>query len=158
MAELANEVVDLEAVLGRPGRELRARMGEAATWETRFALLDAFLLRRLDDTPEPPSAVTWAWHALRRSAGRVPIRALAEELGCSHRHLIASFRREVGLPPKTVARIVRFERALELARRPGRPGWASIAQDTGYADQAHLIRDFRAFAGTTPTALEPAQL
>ncbi len=94
----------------------------------------------------------WAWHALRRSGGQLRIATLAGELGWSHRHLIARFRREIGLPPKTVARIVRFERALRLARREAEPSWAEIAHACGYADQAHLIRDFRAFAGTTPGA------
>jgi AraC-like DNA-binding protein len=156
MAELADRVVGLEELLGRDARELQERLGDAASWEARFALLDAFLLRRLADAERGPSSVAWAWHALRRSGGRLPIRALADELGCSHRHLIAGFRREVGLPPKAVARIVRFERALHAARASARPDWAAIAHDCGYADQSHLVREVRALAGTTPTALVPA--
>lgn len=152
MAELANRVVGLDELLGRAGMELHERLVTAPTWEARFGELDAFLLRRLGDAPPASGSVTWAWHALRRSGGRLPIRTLAGELGWSHRHLIASFRREIGLPPKAVARIFRFEHALRLARA-GAPDWAAIARDSGYADQSHLIREFRALAGATPTAL-----
>jgi YesN/AraC family two-component response regulator len=55
-----------------------------------------------------------------------------------------------------VAEAENGERAVALARAPGAPGWAEIAREAGYADQAHLIREFRAFAGTTPTALAAA--
>jgi AraC-like DNA-binding protein len=61
------------------------------------------------------------------------------------------FRRELGLPPKTLARLVRFERAHRLTSRAATEGWAAVAADAGYYDQAHLIRDFRAFSGSTPT-------
>lgn len=56
------------------------------------------------------------------------------------------------MTPKTLARMVRFNRALELSRQ-GDDNWAGIAADCGYADQAHLAREFRDFAGTTPSTL-----
>jgi AraC-like DNA-binding protein len=151
MHELANRVVALDDLLGPSARELQERLCGAPTWEARFGLLDDLLLRRLVDA-ERSRELDWAWHALRRSGGQLRIATLAGELGWSHRHLIARFRREIGLPPKTVARIVRFERALDLARGSATPAWADIAHACGYADQAHLIRDFRAFTGTTPGA------
>jgi AraC-like DNA-binding protein len=54
--------------------------------------------------------------------------------------------------PKLAARILRFERVVGRIERAGGHGWAEIAYDCGYYDQAHLNRDFRQFAGTTPTA------
>jgi len=155
MAELANRVVGLDELLGRAGLELQERLVGAPSWDARFDELDRFLARRLAGAAPASGSVAWAWHALRRSGGRMPIRTLAEELGWSHRHLIASFRREIGLPPKTVARIFRFEHALRLARSSDGPDWAAIARDGGYADQPHLIREFNALAGATPTALVP---
>jgi AraC-like DNA-binding protein len=156
MDELADRVVDLADLLGADAERLLEALREAPDWAQRFALLDAFLLRRLADARPPDGEVAWAWHALRRSGGRAPIAGLACELGWSHRRLIATFRREIGLPPKRVARILRFEHAVALARQPTAPGWAEIALEAGYADQAHLIRDFRAFAGTTPAAFAAA--
>ncbi|HUF02533.1 MAG TPA: helix-turn-helix domain-containing protein, partial [Gaiellaceae bacterium] len=71
----------------------------------------------------------------------------------SRRHLVARFREHIGLPPKTVARILRFGRAVELMRRRTDLALAELAFECGYYDQAHLNRDFRAFAETTPTQL-----
>jgi AraC-like DNA-binding protein len=83
------------------------------------------------------------------SGGAVPIRRIAGEVGWSHK--IARFKQQVGLPPKTAARLVRFERAQRRLDRRGQTSWADIAAESGYADQAHLVREFRDFTGTTPT-------
>ena len=81
----------------------------------------------------------------------MPIASLAERIGRSRRHLATRFREQVGLPPKTVARIFRFRRALELLGSGS--GFADVAYECGYFDQAHLNRDFRQFAGTSPGEL-----
>lgn len=78
-------------------------------------------------------------------------RSCGSQLG-EHAHLVERFHEEVGIGPKAVARMVRFNRALTLARTEKDPDWADIAALCGYADQAHLIRDFRALAGETPAA------
>src|SRR5262249_32611765 len=82
--------------------------------------------------------------------GRAEIGALASDLGYSRRRLSARFSEEFGVPPKTFARILRFERAAALLSRDDGTRFAEIAQDCGYYDQAHLNRDFREFAGTPP--------
>jgi AraC-like DNA-binding protein len=92
--------------------------------------------------------VLWAWSRLRESHGRTAVGALAEELGWSRRRLVARFREEIGLPPKAVARLLRFEHALELVDR-GAP-WAEVAFNAGYYDQSHLINEFRSITGITP--------
>jgi transcriptional regulator GlxA family with amidase domain len=109
-------------------------------------------VRRLADALQPSPEVGWAWQRLVATAGAVPIGRLAHEVGWSHRHLIARFRQQVGVRPKTAARLVRFDRVwrrLEEAR--GRLDWGLVAAEAGYADQAHLAWDFHQFTGTTPT-------
>ena len=69
-------------------------------------------------------------------------------MGWSRRHFAARWRRDVGMGPKAVARILRFQRALRLLRE-GRP-LADVAYDCGFADQPHLNREFRALGGSTP--------
>jgi AraC-like DNA-binding protein len=76
---------------------------------------------------------------------------MAQELGWSHKHLVARFQAEVGLPPKRLARILRFERALSGLQRQRSMSLADVALEAGYCDQAHLNRDFRRLAGLTPT-------
>lgn len=86
-----------------------------------------------------------------RAAGRVG--DLVGELGWSHRRLIARYRDVVGLPPKLVARIVRFERlTAQLATAPA-ADWADMVTTCGYFDQAHLAREVRELADVTPTEL-----
>jgi AraC-like DNA-binding protein len=151
MDELSGQLVDLAEVLGPEGRRLGERLRETPTWQQRFALLDRFLLRQLEEGPRPSPEVGRAWQRLVASGGTVPIARLVEEVGWSHKRLIARFRHQLGLRPKTAARLVRFEGVLgRLDERRGLD-WGLLARDTGYADQAHLIRDFHQFTGTTPT-------
>lgn len=150
MYEVANRVVDVEDVLPSSLRELPERLADARSWEARFALVDDALAAALADARKPSAEIVWAWNALVRTSGRVPVGALAERLGRSRRHLSARFREQVGLSPKAVARILRFRRAVELLQKPPARSLAELAFECGYYDQAHLNRDFRKFAGTSP--------
>ena len=148
MHELLGRVVPLDAVLD--GGTLLEELAEAGGWEQRFARLDAELSRRLEAAPPSHPAVRAAYARLTATRGAVPVGVLAEELGWSRRHLAARFRDEVGVSPKALARLLRFERALELL---GTRGLADVAYECGYYDQAHFNRDFRVFAGATPGEL-----
>jgi AraC-like DNA-binding protein len=150
MQELTNGLVSLDDVLPEAG-ELVERLAGAPGWEERFALVDAALRARLGQSRRPAREVAWAWRTLEASAGRVPIGALASELGWSHRRLIARFREQVGLAPKTFARVLRFDHVVRRLQGVDEVRWSEVAFDCGYYDQAHLNRDFREFAGTTPT-------
>ncbi|MEO8448403.1 MAG: helix-turn-helix domain-containing protein [Gemmatimonadota bacterium] len=153
MDALANRVVDLHDVAGADGRRLIERLCEAPGWGARFNLVDAFLLKRLASAVAPSKPVLWAWQRLEATGGRIEIGSLAAEIGWSHKHLIAQFREQLGLPPKTIARIVRFERLLRRIGQRGAPRWTEMALECGYYDQAHLIRDVGGFTGRTPTEL-----
>jgi AraC-like DNA-binding protein len=148
MHELAGRVVPLDDLFD--GGTLIERLAEARGWEERFALLDAELSRRLESAPPPHPAVGAAYARLAATRGAVPVGVLAEEIGWSRRHLAARFRDEVGVSPKALARLLRFERALELL---GTRSLADVAYECGYYDQAHFNRDFRGFAGATPGEL-----
>ncbi len=150
ICELEGGIVDLEEVFGPAGRRLLEEVRDAPTWRQRFALVDAFLLAAAQRGPRPRVEVTRAWQVLSDSGGAVPIRQLAQEVGWSHKHLIAQFTQKVGLPPKTVARLVRFHRAVARLPTGVTSGWSQLAVESGYADQSHLIREFRDFAGITP--------
>lgn len=148
MHELADRTVALEELL--PGSTLLAEaVSGARSWDDRLDLVEAFLVRRLANSEAPPRELEWAWRELLRSGGGVRIRSLATELGWSPRRLIARFREHIGLPPKAAARVIRFDRAV-AALRSGVPGPAEVAVACGYADQAHLSRDFRELGGISP--------
>jgi AraC-like DNA-binding protein len=151
MDELAQRVVTLEEMFGRGGPLLREAVAVAPDLAGRFAVVDEFLLTLLDRARSPVPSVTRALGRLHESGGTVPVGVIAAEIGCSRRHLIRRFREQVGVTPKLLARILRFERAVALVDARTDMGWAEIAQACGYYDQAHMIRDFNQFAGGPPS-------
>jgi AraC-like DNA-binding protein len=142
--ELANLTVPLDEILHAPF--LVERLAGARDWDSRFALLDETLAPRLADA-RPSREVAWAWQRLRQTQGRIAIGELAAELGWSRKRIVARFRDEIGLPPKAVARLLRFEHARELA---GTMSWGELAFECGFSDQSHLIGEFRRVTGRTP--------
>ena len=156
MGELAGGGADLADLLGPVATELAERLYVAPDWPARFALLERFIAARVHDAPPPAPELEWAWGRLLASDGAVPVGSLAREIGWSRRHFAARFREHLGLPPKPLARILRFERA--AARLRAGEALADAALDSGYYDQAHFNRDFRAFAGVTPTEYRVASV
>lgn len=155
---LASGVYDVADVLGTRGSELVERTRQATDWTSRFAAIDQVLGADLDLAWTPAPEVAQAWTTLVRTGGRIPVQQLARHVGWSRRHLAERFRRELGLSPKTAARVIRFERSRTALTRPARAGLAEIAAECGYADQAHLTREWRDLAGQTPSAWIAAEL
>jgi AraC-like DNA-binding protein len=152
MHELTERMVHLDDLDDRTIAGLRERLGEERSWRRRFALAEAAMLPRLAAGWAPSAAVAWAYGRIVETGGGARIGAIAERLEWSRKHLAARFHEEVGMAPKMIARIARFNRAQALAASGEGDGWADIAAACGYADQAHLVREFSALAGTTPGA------
>lgn len=134
--------------LGIP-HDLHARMADSA-WPERFRLLETHLLRIANrSTTELPNDLAYAWRLLAETHGKVKIAELAATIGWSRRHLVNRFTAEFGLPPRDIGRLHRFGAAQAYAREGA--SWADVAARAGFADQAHLSREFRELAGQTPT-------
>jgi AraC-like DNA-binding protein len=147
--ELANRTLAFEDLLGAPGRDLIDQLRAAPNWARRFQLIDRFLLARLAGGAVR-GETAFALQRLEASHGKVAIGAIADDLGLSRKRLISHFQAEIGLAPKTIARLYRFNRMLALLAAPKKRGLAELADLAGYYDQAHFNRDFRDFARTTP--------
>ena len=158
MSEIARRIVALQDLLGPSATDWAERLQAAPDWEERFSLLEGFLLRRLTDALPPSESMLWAWNRLRRADGNLRIASLTGELGISRKALNARFRDQIGLSPKLLARISRFQHALRLLEGNAAPRWTDVAYDCGYYDQAHMIRDFRQFCGSSPTELVQCRL
>jgi AraC-like DNA-binding protein len=154
VAEIGGAIGGLEDVVGADARRLSEQVQSARTWDERGRLLDDFLLDRAAQGPQPSPEVTHAWHLLARSRGRHPVSEVARQVGWSHKHLITKFKQQIGVAPQLAARLLRL---MIVWRHLGDDqSWARIAAESGYADQAHLTREFRRFTGTTPAALVTA--
>ncbi|MFF4054696.1 helix-turn-helix domain-containing protein [Streptomyces sp. NPDC001668] len=156
MSELTNLAVGVRDVLGPEAGELVERMAATPDWAARFDLLDAALLARLEFGPRPTPEVGHAWHLLSGSAGTIPIARIAAEVGWSQGYLSRRFTQQIGLTPKASARVLRFRHAVALLGR-GAASLADISTACGFYDQAHLNREFRAIAGTTPGQMTAAR-
>ncbi|MFI1093199.1 helix-turn-helix domain-containing protein [Streptomyces sp. NPDC020917] len=149
--ELAGGVVSLDDLWGREAAGVRERLEEAPTWQERFAVTEAVLARRLGAPPRVDREVAWAWRRILAGRGLVRVEDLASEVGWSRKRLWSRFRAQVGMPPKSAARLVRFDHAVH--RLVAGEGPARVAAESGYFDQPHLHRDVMEFAGVTPAAV-----
>jgi len=149
-SELQSSHVELEALWGASGRSLRERLCSAPDDTARFGLLEDALSQQLSRSLEGHAVVPWLIAQLSRGES---VASLARELSMSHRRLIRVFADAVGVTPKLFARIIRFQCALRWSARPETRNWAELAASLGYCDQSHLIRDFVAFSGLSPSEL-----
>jgi AraC-like DNA-binding protein len=154
MTLLSDSVVMADAIWGNQATELRERLLNATDARRMFALVEEALLRLAGDRLWPSDGDACIEFAVRRiSLEPLPggLKALSEMVGYSRKHFIELFKARVGVSPQRFLRILRFQRCLAPLQGGERPDWSALAMDAGYYDQAHLIRDFREFAGFTPS-------
>lgn len=150
MRELVDRVVPLDALLGAGARRLGEALAEASGADARMALLDRAMAERLARVTPLRAADL---HALRQVTARpdLDLAEVARDIGWSRKHLNSRIHDLVGIGPRSYRRLLRFQRAAEMAGGARAPDWADLAAATGYCDQSHLIREFREFAGLSPT-------
>jgi AraC-like DNA-binding protein len=150
--ELTGRVVALGDLWGGAAAELEERVALARGRDAQAASAERWLLRRLRRAPARDRRVYASVQAIVARRGAVTVRELADTAGLSARQLERRFRMAVGVPPKALARVLRFQAVLQ-AVGAGAADWAGVALDHGYFDQPHLIRDFQELAGDTPGRL-----
>lgn len=147
--ELANTIVDLDALHGAGARTLVDAVRNAPSAERRLTLLGTYITERAVRSCKWDAAVEWALERITSTRGCVSVLSLAREIGWSREHLYRRFVNQVGLAPKTCARLARFHATLLALEQQSDDNLAAAAQRLGYFDQAHLAREFRTIAGTT---------
>jgi AraC-like DNA-binding protein len=150
--ELTNEDFEGEAVLGRGLGKLLRRLCDVSSFTDRARVADAYLCGKrpaLDSI----SSITNAATRMLTSSGCIRVSDLAHQAGLGIRQFERRFRREIGIPPKLYARIVRFEAALRRQAAAPETRWGDIAHDLGYYDQMHMVHDFNRLSGDSPTGI-----
>lgn len=156
--ELAHATYDGVDVLGAEMGRLRERLIDSPDWTVRLALTQRFLHQRADRSGDrtslrPELLEAWSWLVRHQGTGRIS--CLADHVLLSRRQLSALFTAEFGVGPKRFNRLLRFDRVKrmigERILRRSEVDLAGIAALCGYADQAHLTREFTALAGTSPS-------
>jgi AraC-like DNA-binding protein len=148
--ELVGRMASPDDVWPHDFREAVAEL-EPLPPDQRIGGLGDLLLARLEPRLEPSGQVREAVRLIRARRGRVTVRWLAGQVNLSVSQLERSFTRHVGAGPKLLARQTRVSAVAAEAMMRASPGWAFLAAKYGYADQAHLVRDFRELTGLTPS-------
>jgi AraC-like DNA-binding protein len=151
IASLNDRVVPARQVFGTAADEACAAAMSPAADDTAMIAAAQELLRGFVPAPDPVIAQVAAMvERVGADPGLRRVVALAEAFGVTERRLQRLFAEYVGVSPKWV---IRRARLLEAARRADAGDvvdWTELALDLGYADQAHLTRDFTATLGVSP--------
>ena len=152
--EVTDRIVSLDQFWGVEALELSERLLAACEAE-RLDLIERVLLRRMAISGDARTAIDIAGltSLVLERRGRVSIESLANGAGVSRQHLTRVFREQVGVSPKTLCRLARFQSALHYARAGEGVDWAGVAYELGYTDQSHMIAEFREFSSLTPRIL-----
>lgn len=152
MRALAQDVIELDDVLGDGVNRVHARLAATPDAGAQFAILCEFVRRRLAASRIALHAdAQMATRALAQSHGAERIETLCRSLGVSRKHLRDLFNEHIGLTPKAYARMFRFRRIVDLLQNAKACDLSSVAMSCGYYDQSHFNREFREFAGMTPS-------
>ena len=163
VTELSDTHVNLEDLWGPAARIVRARLCEASKVRSRFQIIEEALLERLQKLPSRHPAIEGALRLFGPTGTGSSTREVAEKVGMCQRRFIHLFAQNVGLTPKLLCRILRFQHARALAenaelccgsapyREGGTVDWAQMAIACGYYDQSHLIKDFQNLSSLSPS-------
>jgi AraC-like DNA-binding protein len=151
MARLTNRWTNA-AELHEELRYTLPRLASVTDTPGRANIIEDSLRRIAGERPAPNPTVVRTVDLISRANGAIDIAALANKLGTTARNLQRLFRAHVGIPPKLLCRIRRFQRVF-AAWRDTPDTWAAVAAECGYFDQAHLVRDFSELGGGPPAGL-----
>jgi AraC-like DNA-binding protein len=149
--EILNTHVSLDMVWGLQAHSLRDELLESQTPEIMFKVLERRLLALAVHPFEQEPAVLYALNELYR----LQVSEIIDKTGWSHRRFNQLFKENVGMPPKRLSRIYRFQNALHYIEKRDYISWLDIALACNYYDQAHFIKDFQAFSGLNPSLYTP---
>lgn len=159
VAAFNDRSVDLEAILPRGARLPLERIRNTERIDDAVRILETWCLDRLQahTRSSRDRYFSYACRTILHGRGAVAIGTLARELGISNRYLQRLFLERSGISPKLFARIIRFQHALGYLSSGTPPALAAVAQEAGYFDQSHFVREFRRFSGVTPRAFAREQ-
>lgn len=150
MSEIYEQDFDTRLLLGSEIEEITERLKEADNWDHMISIVEFYLLKKISKI-KPLLPVDLAMAALVNNSGKVSMEELASLACLSLRQLERRCTERLGMPPKQYARLIRFCKAYQLKELFPQKTWTEIAYQSGYYDQMHFIRDFKKFAGVTPS-------
>lgn len=148
--KIVDRVVDFAAFEPAFSAAIHERISRCATHDERVATMIAVLEERLTQESKEDIFVRQACQYIVTSDGEYSVQDLVRLIGFSERQLERKFKKQVGLTPKTLSRIMRFQKFMAMTREGDAPTLTDAAAACGYYDQSHFIRDFTRFSGVSP--------
>ena len=152
LSSFVNRNYDGDDVLGNEAHQLWNRMAETPAFLGRVRLAEAYLLRKAMNAKRNTSTMNAALHMFR-ARGTVRLEDVAGQLSLGPRQFERKFLSEIGLSPKLYSRVARFQATLDTKINRQDIHWADLANEFGFHDQMHMIKDFQKLSGLTPERL-----
>lgn len=151
VSTLVGKETPLEKIFGdRRAKELERSIVDAANTGQRITIVETFLLSILSEAQTIDALIKSTVDDLLSSGGSLHIKNIIKEDPSLRRTLERRFRKQVGISPKQLAKVLRLQAALKLMLGNNHDTLTKIAYDVDYYDQAHFIKDFKEFTGTSP--------
>ena len=145
-----NKVTPAEQVFGKSITALHAKLKAHSSPEEKFMEIENWLSGQLRADDFYVNIVRQAVVSIQNASSEISISELANKSGYSQKQFIELFKKYIGVTPKQLHRIVRFNEILSAIEKKENILWAGVAADCGYFDQAHFIKDFQSFSGLNP--------
>lgn len=153
--EIADKIVWSGDIFNSEIKILHEQLYEAKSVTDMAELVNVWLLHHLNKkrSIDFKDRITVTANQIVKNAGLIDINTLADYACMSMRNFERTFINETGMTPKQLCCISRFNHALKLKLNYPAMNWTSIAYQSGYFDQMHLIKDFKRFCGVAPSSL-----
>lgn len=148
--ELADKETSLNELFGKNASQLENQIIHANSTQERIELVEQFLLNKLADQVTIDSIVKSTIDALLKTSGNASITSILSKEPSKKRSLERKFSKQVGMSPKQLGKVIRLQAALKTMLHKQADNLTQVAYESEYYDQAHFIKDFKAFTGINP--------
>lgn len=153
MHEILDTPIDSTLMLGKEIKKVTEQLNEAPGIEDMIKIIELYLLKKVKNLKSMLPFEEVLIQMLQQK-NMVNVDELAKQSCISIRQLERQFKERTGMPPKLFSRLVRFSNAWVMREKNSDISWLKIAHACDYADQMHMIRDFKDFVGVTPKTLQ----
>jgi transcriptional regulator GlxA family with amidase domain len=157
LALITDQYVDAQSVIGNEIKTVNEQMANAGAYQQIINIAEAYLWKKVQKSKIVTNPVSTIGQLLVENPTRFSLDWLASQACWSPRQLERQFMERMGVSPKFLARISRFDKVFSLKQINPSLDWLSIALQTGYNDYQHLVKDFKQFAGVTPNVMMQAE-
>lgn len=150
ISNMENRAVPLAELFGQAGIHLEQEVISAQTTEERIGLCEKFLIARLTTPETIDRVVKSSVETILSLNGQLSVDELVQHVDISRRQLERRFSSVIGISPKQLARIIRLQATIKMLLNGQFTSLTAVAYDGDFYDQAHFIKDFKAFTGLSP--------